>query len=71
MMNDDTIKDTMDTIAVASGLAVFLQWIPALVGVITIVYTLWRLAAGLDHRKREGLWPFAPFGSGGPGKPEA
>jgi len=68
MTLDDKMKEVGDGVAVVSGLAVFFQWIPALVGIVTIIYTFWRIAESLDHRKRDGQWPFAPFGSPGNGK---
>jgi len=65
MTTEDRIREAADGVAVVSGLAVFLQWIPALVGIVTIVYTIWRIIESLDHRKQKGQWPFAPFGSPG------
>ncbi len=60
---DDKMKDVTDAAAVVSGLAVFLQFIPAVVGIVTIAYTLFRFAEALDGRKRHNQWPFAKFGS--------
>ena len=65
MTLDEKMKDVGDAAAVVSGLAVFLQFIPAVVGIVTIIYTIWRIVESLDHRKRDGQWPFAPFGSAG------
>ena len=59
------IKDVGDAVAVTTGLAVFMQWIPAVAGFVTITYTLFRLIEALDARKRDNKWPFAPFGSSG------
>lgn len=65
MTLDDKMKDVGDAAAVVSGFAVFFQWIPALVGIVTIIYTVFRIVEALDHRKQKGQWPFAPFGSPG------
>lgn len=65
MTLDDKIRDVGDGVALVSGLAVFMSWIPAVVGVVTIIYTFFRMAEALDHRKQKGQWPFAPFGSRG------
>jgi hypothetical protein len=68
MTFDEKVREVGDGVAVVSGFAVFLQWMPAAVGIVTIIYTIWRIAEALDHRKRDGQWPFAPFGSPGNGK---
>lgn len=65
MTLDDKMRDVGDAAAVVSGFAVFLQFIPAVVGIVTIIYTVFRIVESLDHRKRDGMWPFAPFGSAG------
>lgn len=65
MTLDDKMRDVGDGVALVSGLAVFMSWIPAVVGVVTIIYTLFRMVEALDHRKQKGQWPFAPFGSRG------
>lgn len=62
-LSEEHVRDIGDGVAVVSGLAVFLQWIPALVGIITILYTVFRIAEALDHRKSRGQWPFAKFGT--------
>lgn len=64
-MTQDQIKDTADTAAVLSGIAVWMQYIPAIVGIVTICYTVWRFLVSLDYRKRNKQWPFSPFGSEG------
>lgn len=65
MTLDEKMKDVGDAAAVVSGLAVFLQFIPAVVGIVTILYTVFRMIEALDHRKQKGQWPFAPFGTVG------
>jgi hypothetical protein len=62
MTTSDRYKDIADGAAILSGAAVFLQWIPAAVGIVTIIYTIWRIIESLDHRKRAGMFPFAAFG---------
>jgi hypothetical protein len=64
----DIVKEIGDGVAVISGVAVFMSWIPAAAGIVTIIYTLWRMIEALDHRKRDQVWPFAPFGSPGRNK---
>jgi hypothetical protein len=72
----DRYREIADGAAILSGAAVFLNWIPEIVGVVTIIYTIWRIVEALDHRKRVGMFPFAPFGhpvsvdKAPPGKPE-
>lgn len=61
---NDKIKDVSDVTAMALGGAVFMQWIPAVVGVVTILYTVWRIFESLDERHRKGQWPWGPFGKG-------
>lgn len=56
-------RDLGDSTAILTGLAVFFQWLPAVAGILSIIYTLWRLIEALDHRKRQKLFPFAPFGA--------
>ena len=56
------LKDMADGAAVATGLAVFFQWLPAVAGILSILYTVWRLIESLEHRAREKLWPFGKFG---------
>lgn len=65
MTLDDKMRDVGDGVALVSALAVFMHWIPAVVGVVTIIYTVFRIVEALDHRKQKGQWPFAPFGSRG------
>lgn len=48
----------------------FFQWLPAVAGLLSIIYTLWRLVEALDNRKRQKLFPFAPFGSAAPEAPK-
>ena len=62
---EQTIRDLGDGAAILAGLAVFMQWLPAVAGLVTILYTLWRLVEALDERKRTRRFPFAPFGSDG------
>ena len=67
MTLDEKVREVGDGVAVLSGFAVFLQWMPAAVGVVTILYTIFRVAESLDARKQKGQWPFAPFGTPGHG----
>lgn len=60
---DHPLRDLGDSAAIATGLAVFFQWLPAVAGLLSIIYTVWRLVESLDNRKRHKLFPFGPFGS--------
>lgn len=65
MVTGDRVKDAGDTAAILAGVAVWMQWIPVVVGLVTIVYTVWRFIEALDVRRRYQQWPFAAFGSPG------
>ena len=65
MALDERVREVGDGVAVVSGFAVFLQWMPAAVDLVTILYTIFRIVESLDQRKQKGQWPFAPFGTPG------
>jgi hypothetical protein len=67
---DHPLKDIWDSAAIATGLAVFFQWLPAVAGLLSILYTVWRLVESLDNRKRQKLFPYGPFG-GSPEEPKS
>lgn len=67
---DHPLRDLGDSAAIATGLAVFFQWLPAVAGLLSIIYTVWRLVESLDNRKRQKLFPYGPFG-GSPEEPKS
>ena len=58
---EQTVRGIADVAAVGTGVAVFLQWLPAVVGVVTILYTALRIFEFMENRHAQAHWPFGPF----------
>lgn len=65
MSGDKPLANALDGAAALTVVGIWLQWVPVVAGVVTIIYTIWRLISSLDYRRQRKQFPFAPFGSQG------
>jgi len=65
MSTQKLVANIADTAAAVTVAGIWMQWVPVFAGIVTIIYTLWRLISSLDYRRQRKQFPFAPFGSQG------